>query len=257
MFFITLFKIVDMKRLFLFLSAFLFCLPGISQEPASFNYQIIVHNAAGQVVATHVVSFKLSILEGNAFDTVVYSEYHIVNTNNSGLVTLSVGNGTDKSGNFSSVDWGSEKHFLRVEIDTTGGNKYVDLGTTEILIVPLRMSQKPSKKTTQIIIEDKLFISRKYMGTFLEYRHTGPDTYNGPNIIWIKTSMSGTYGKISAYGKKCQFTVGDKLYLKRKYYSPGEVSGFWEYWIENDSSRYYRVTDFQHDRKVPVENWFN
>jgi hypothetical protein len=90
----------------------------------------------------------------------------------------------------------------------------------------------------------------------VDYRQTGPDTYNGPNIIWVKTSMDEIFGKISAYGKKCKFLVGDKLYIKRTFLSPGGVSGYWVYRIENDSSVYYRVTDFQHDRKVFVETWF-
>lgn len=105
--------------------------------------------------------------------------------------------------------------------------------------------------------EEKLFISRKFVGTFIEYRHTGPDTYNGPNIIWIKTSLESIYGKISAYGKKCKFSVGDKLYLRRSNYSPGGVSGYWVYQIENDSKVYYKTTDFQHDRKVLTETFFN
>lgn len=70
-----------MKRLLLFLTTVVFCLRGISQEPVSFNYQAIVHNAKGEVVASHIASFKLSILEGNAYDTVVYNERHIVTTN--------------------------------------------------------------------------------------------------------------------------------------------------------------------------------
>ena len=68
--------------------------------------------------------------------------------------------------------------------------------------------------------------------------------------------MNNTYGKISAFGKKCEFSVGDNLYIKRSYYSPGGVFGYWEYRIENDSSVYYRVSDYQYDQKVLVESWF-
>jgi hypothetical protein len=69
--------------------------------------------------------------------------------------------------------------------------------------------------------------------------------------------MENTFGKISAYGKKCEFSVGDKLYLRRTYYTPGGISGYWTYQIENDSSVYYRLTDFQNDKKVFVKSWFN
>jgi hypothetical protein len=245
-----------MKRLLAFLTVLVFCLAGFSQEPESFNYQAIIHNTAGEVAATHVLTCKISILAGNPYDTIVYSERQVAATNKDGLLTLSIGNGSDKTGNFTSIDWSSEKYFLKVEIDSSSGHKYIDPGITQIMIVPGAFPGSAAKEAPEII-EDKLFISRKYVGTFLDYRQTGPNTYNGPNILWIKTSLSETYGKISAYGKKCKFSIGDKLYLRRTYYSPGEVTGFWEYWIENDSSIYYRATDFQHDHKYFLENWFN
>lgn len=245
-----------MKRVLSAFIAFAYCLMGIGQEPESLNYQIIVRNLAGEVVVARTVSIKLTILSGNTLDSVVYSEKHTPATDMQGSVSLEIGNGTDKTGNFASPDWGNDKYFLKVEIDAAGGTNYIDMGTTQILSVPYYINSKASKRSSPVIVEDELFISRKYVGTFIDYRQTGPATYNGPNLIWIKTSMENTFGKISAYGKKCAFSAGDRLYLLRTYYSPGGVSGSWIYQIENDSSLYYRVTDFQHDRKVLAETWF-
>jgi len=193
---------------------------------------------------------------GNAFDTVVYSEVQRVTTNQLGLATMEIGTGTEKTGNFNTIDWGADKYFLKVETDAAGGHDYRDNGTTEMMSSPNSLSKKASKKPVKNLTEDKLFISRRYIGNFIDYRHTGPEEANGPNIIWIKTSMESTFGKISAYGKKCDFSVGEKLYLKRSYFSPGGISGYWVFQIENDSSVYYRATDFQHDRKIAVESWF-
>ena len=245
-----------MKELVLSILTFVYCLVGTGQDPESFNYQVIVHNVAGEVVASQSVSFRFSILTGSPNGTVVYSESQNVTTDQFGLVSLNIGYGTDKTGNFTTIDWVADKSFLKVEIDATGGNNYTDLGTTQILSIPYDLNSKRSKTPSLLIIEDELFISRKYIGKFLDYRQKGPKTGNGPNLIWIKTSMDNTYGKISAFGKKCEFSVGDNLYLKRMYYSPGGVSGYWVYQIENDSSIYYRVSDFQHDHKVLVEKWF-
>lgn len=245
-----------MKRLLTSFSLFIFCLFGIGQEPESFTYQTIIHDEAGKTLAFHRVSIKTSILPESNEDSVIYSEKHFVTTNQAGLVSLSIGDGKDKTGHFTSIDWNADKYFLRVELDVNGGSNYTDIGTCQILIIPVEKTLKTSKKTYQIATEDKLYISRKYVGNFLEYRQTGPATSNGPNLIWIKTSLEKTYGKISALGKKCDFSVGDKLYIKCNYYSPGEVSGYWVYQIENDSSVYYRLTDFQYDHKVKVESWF-
>lgn len=100
--------------------------------------------------------------------------------------------------------------------------------------------------------EDELFITRKFIGIYMDYRHTGSENFSGTNLIWIKTSMENNYGKISAYGKKCDFSVGDRLYLRRSFYSPGLVSAYWVYYIENDSTISYRVTEFQNDRKINI-----
>lgn len=245
-----------MKRLILSFLAFVFCFMGICQVPESFNYQAIVRNIAGEVVSTKAVSFKFSILIGSTSGTVVYSEKHGVTTNQSGLISLAIGNGTEKTGNFTTIDWSADSYFLKVEIDPAGGTTYTDMGTTQLLSVPYVLHANTSKKSSLLLEEDEIIITRKFVGRFVDYRQTGPETNGGPNIIWIKTSMDNTYGKISAYSKKCEFSVGDNLYLKRKYYTPGGVSGYWMYQIENDSSVYYKVSDFQHDNKVLVETWF-
>jgi hypothetical protein len=245
-----------MKSLLSFYISFVFCLTGFCQEPESFNYQTIVHNTAGEVVATHAVSIKISILAGSDYDSIFYSEKHDVTTNRLGLVSISIGSGVDKTGNLSSLDWSADKYFLKVEMDVSGGTNYTEMGITQILNMPYTSPSKKPKRTSATIAEDKLVIKRKYVGQFEDYRLTGPETNDGPYLIWIKTSLDKTFGKISAYGKKCGFSVGDRLYIKRKYYTPGGVFGFWVYGIENDSSIYYKVTDFQHDRKVSVETWF-
>lgn len=125
-----------------------------------------------------------------------------------------------------------------------------------LILILLSFSCNSLKNLSQAPEEDELYITRKYVGAFVEYRHTGPDDLNGPNIIWIKTSLESTYGKISAQGKKCDFIEGDRLYIRRTFYNPGVVSGYWIYYIENDSSVSYRATDFQHDRQVLLETWF-
>lgn len=110
--------------------------------------------------------------------------------------------------------------------------------------------------TVKEVQEDQLILSRRYVGNFIEFRQTGPKDGNGPNIIWIKTSLEDRYGKISAYGKKCDFSPGERLYLRRTLLSPGMVSGYWEYHIENDSTLSYKATEFQHDKKTQIETWF-
>lgn len=245
-----------MKILLSFSIVFLLCLNGLSQNSEPVSYQSIVHKADGSVVTSQPVSLKMSVYKGNPFDTIVYSETHKVTTTAAGLISVMIGNGRDKAGDFSSIDWNADKYFIKVEVETSEGSGFTETGTMQIISIPYTTASNSRKKGKDDLKEDKLLISRKYVGKFLDYRQTGPDDYNGPNIVWIKTTMNNTFGKISAMGKKCEFSVGDNLYIKRSYYSPGGVFGYWEYRIENDSSLYYRVSDYQYDQKVLVETWF-
>ena len=105
--------------------------------------------------------------------------------------------------------------------------------------------------------EDSLIITRKYVGNFVEYRQHIPEKFGEPFLIWIKTTMDSTYGKISAYSERCDFKPGDRLYIKRIQLSPGPVSTYWEYQIESDdNSLSYKLSEFQHDRKNLIRNWF-
>ena len=101
-----------------------------------------------------------------------------------------------------------------------------------------------------------MIVTRKYVGNYVDFRATGYEDFSEKNLIWIKTTLDATYGKFSAFGKKCEFSIGDRLYLTRNYYSPGGITGYWIYYIENNSKVSYRLTDVQYDRKVLVQDLF-
>jgi len=245
-----------MKKVSLFLFAIGFYHTLLSQIPESFNYQAIPRSGSGAIYPEQLMNVRISILKDSPAGSSVYTETFNTTTDSYGMINLELGLGTPSLGTFSSIDWTAGLYYLKVEIELSGSTEYRNIGTSQILSIPTDLPSKNSKKASLTVKEDELFISRKYMGKFVDYRQTGPKDYNGPNLIWIKTSMDKNFGKISAYGKKCDFTIGDNLYLKRSFYSPGGVSGYWVYQIENDSSVFYRATEFQHDRKIFIETWF-
>jgi hypothetical protein len=125
-----------------------------------------------------------------------------------------------------------------------------------LIFIVLMASCGSYRRASPDITEDDLVITRKYIGNYIDHRITGPENYDGPHIIWIKTSMEDDYGIISAYGRRCDFSEGERLYLRRVFYSPGIVTGYWVYYIENDASVSYRATDLQHDREIYIKSWF-
>jgi hypothetical protein len=125
------------KKIFLSAAFVAFAFIGLAQVPDAFNYQAVVRNSSGEVVANQNVSFRISILQGSASGTVMYAETHtLVPTNAFGLVNLKIGDGALVSGVFSPGGWGATSHFLKVEIDPAGGSTYTHLGTSELLSVP-------------------------------------------------------------------------------------------------------------------------
>lgn len=118
-----------------------------------------------------------------------------------------------------------------------------------LVLMGLNMSCGTTNKSYSYIQEDQLLIRRKYIGNFVDYCHTGPEVTGSNDLIWIKTTIYNNFGKISAYGKKCDFSVGDKIYMKPIYSTPGNY-GNWQYLIENDSLVSYRVSDIRFENNA-------
>lgn len=122
-----------------------------------------------------------------------------------------------------------------------------------LVLMGIIISCSTTNMSSSLPKEDQLFITRRYIGNFMDYYHTGPQIVGGIDLIWIKTTVYSTYGKISAIGKSCDFSVGDKIYIKTTNSTPGNF-GDWEYQIENDSAVIYRVSDFRFENNVFTQN---
>ncbi len=132
-----------MKNYLLFTALFFIPLiPAFSQVPDAFNYQAVVRNSTGEVIANKSVSFQISILQTSDNGTAVYVESHSATTNKFGLVSLEIGHGTVKSGVFNPGAWTADKHFIKVEFDPAGGNSFSQMGTSQLLSVPYAFQAK-------------------------------------------------------------------------------------------------------------------
>lgn len=125
-----------MKKLIL--SVMVTCLAFLvqAQTPQAVNYQAVVRDAQGLVLPNQSVAFQLSVLEINSSGPAVYVETHNLTTNAFGLANLQLGTGTVVSGNFSTINWGGDSHFLKIELDETGGSNYTLMGTSQLISVP-------------------------------------------------------------------------------------------------------------------------
>lgn len=85
-----------------------------AQSPQAFKYQAVVRNVNGDIITEQNVSVRVSILQDRVSGTIVYSETHTPTTNDFGIINLKIGNGSNVSGDFASIDWGSDDYFLQI-----------------------------------------------------------------------------------------------------------------------------------------------
>ena len=131
------------------LSFFLFNCGVISaQAPQGIPYQAIARNASGAAIANTAVKVRFSIRDSIATGAIRYQETHNPTTSALGLFSVNVGMGTLVSGTFSGINWGKNAKFLQVELNTTGGTTYTDLGTTQMMSVPYALQANAIKIKT-------------------------------------------------------------------------------------------------------------
>jgi uncharacterized protein (TIGR02145 family) len=107
-----------------------------AQAPKSFQYQAVVRDNAGSIIADQLVSFRIGVIQDSINGSLIYSETHSITTNQFGMAVLAIGRGSVETGIFENINWGTKPHFLKLELDETGGTNYQFMGTSELLSVP-------------------------------------------------------------------------------------------------------------------------
>jgi len=125
----------DVSKLLLFL--FILGHSLMAQPPQAFKYQAVMRDASGEIISNGAIDIQISILDGWGAGPVIYQETHSVNTNQFGVINLSVGWGTPGPGyDFSNIDWSLNEKFIEVEIWDDVSSTYVSMGTSMLFSVP-------------------------------------------------------------------------------------------------------------------------
>lgn len=124
-----------------------------------------------------------------------------------------------------------------------------------LFMISIACSCVAVKQTACVQRADEICKTRRYIGNYMDFCKTGPEVFGGASLIWIRTTLFNTYGKISAYSDTCRFKEGDRIYLKRMYSTPGPC-GNWDYQIENDSSVVYQVSRYKYENNAFVLAYF-
>lgn len=125
-----------MKKLVLSFVLVTSVLAAYSQAPKGINYQGVARDSDGKPIISKNISVRVSILKNEANGEVEYSETHKPQTNQFGLFTLVIGQGTPGTGSFAFISWAVGNKWLQIEIDPEGGGSFQLLGTQQLMSVP-------------------------------------------------------------------------------------------------------------------------
>jgi hypothetical protein len=114
------------------------CAQALAQQLPQINYQGVARKADGSPIMEQSIGLRLTIRDGAATGTSVYSETRRRTTNKFGLFTLVIGSSgaVSQTGTMTTVNWSTGNKFLQVEIDPAGGSSFIDMGTSQLQSVP-------------------------------------------------------------------------------------------------------------------------
>jgi len=120
---------------FFFLSFVIFSTGLLAQAPLSFNYQAVLRDDAGQVMASEEVNVEITIIKGDAEGSAVFSETHQTQTNEFGLINLQIGS----VNSLEDVEWGIDEYFIEVSVNGD------PMGISQLLSVPYALHSRTSE----------------------------------------------------------------------------------------------------------------
>ena len=195
-----------MKKVLAVLSIILLTVTVWAQSPNKLSYQAVIRNSSNQLVTSHAVGIKISILQGSTSGTAVYVETQDPTSNANGLIDIIIGSGTIQSGDITKIDWSSGPYYLKTEIDPTGGVSYTVSGTNQILSTPYALYSNVAAKTSKNRISLNIFGS-----------HIGGSAIYGTGF-GVNAGLSCPSGSMSSFDENFtvpdDYTAGDTLFIK-------------------------------------------
>jgi len=106
----------------------------VAQTPLGINYQAVAYDVSGFELSNQEISVRLGILLETADAESSYTETHQITTNDFGLFSLVISDGTTTD-DFSALNW-ENGAFLKIELDTNLDGNYSLMGINSFSSVP-------------------------------------------------------------------------------------------------------------------------
>ncbi|MBO4739200.1 MAG: hypothetical protein J5606_06520, partial [Bacteroidales bacterium] len=145
---------MNIKKFLLIASMVIMSMASIfAQAPQGFTYQAVVRISPKHLLANTLIGVRISILQGSSTGNVVYSEEYRPKTNENGLFSIVIGEGTNS---IEHIDWSNGPYFLQSEIDPNGGHNYTLNTIQQMFSVPYALHAKTASNVSGGINYDSL-----------------------------------------------------------------------------------------------------
>ncbi|MDB0007339.1 hypothetical protein N9E30_05240 [Flavobacteriales bacterium] len=182
----------------------------LAQVPQGVGYQGVATDSEGIELINQSISIRASVLSGSANGTIEWEETHATSTDTFGLFNLTIGQGTNTGNgvqvNFADISWGTNTHFLKIEMDVTGGNNYTFMGTNQMMSVPYALY---AENTTL----DTVSIQDIVQGTSLWVEHPTQNKITSP----------GKSVGVRGYPGELDSTIDLTIYSSGEEYTPSKI----------------------------------
>ena len=224
-----------MKKTLLILAALILCTTIWAQVPQGISHQAVIRNTQGELVTGQTIGVRVSILQGSAGGVAVFVETHQPVSNENGLITYVIGQGSPALGYLDEIDWTTGPYFLKTEADPAGGSNYTITGTTQFLSVPYALHAGTSgdnhweqsgnnifsRNTGNLGIGitnpiDKLQVdgNARFGNQYAGFLGLGSDFYGGEIGLFDITGDKIIAGKLYTGEESGTYVFGDNLFIR-------------------------------------------
>jgi hypothetical protein len=194
-----------MRKFIIITLAYLLIITSIfAQSPEKMSYQAVIRDAKDNLITGTLIGMEISILQNAVDGTVVYVERQFPTTNDNGLVSIEIGAGAVRSGDFTSIDWANGLFFIKTAIDLNGGSSYSIIGTSQLLSVPYALHAKMAENIVGDIAEKDPVYSVSQAKNI-----TATDITNLSNLSGVNTGDQDLNGLVT------NNALGDSIALLR------------------------------------------
>ena len=182
----------------------------MAQVPQGVGYQGVATDSEGIELVNQAISIRASVLSGSANGIIEWEETHSTSTDTFGLFNLTIGQGNNTGNglqvNFADISWGTNTHFLKIEMDATGGNDFSFMGTNQMMSVPYALY---AENTTL----DTVSIQNIALGSSLWVEHPTQNKITSP----------GKSVGVRGYPGELDSTIDLTIYSSGEEYTPSKI----------------------------------